>query len=58
MQKRFLRFVTGSDRVPVGGMAEMVRYTISIIKTFPYFISFCGTEFQNYSTQGSARVLT
>lgn len=24
MQKRFLRFVTGSDRVPVGGMAEMV----------------------------------
>ncbi|XP_046441617.1 probable E3 ubiquitin-protein ligase HECTD2 isoform X4 [Daphnia pulex] len=23
MQKRFLRFVTGTDRVPVGGMAEM-----------------------------------
>ena len=26
MQKRFLRFVTGSDRVPVGGMAEMVSF--------------------------------
>ena len=23
MQKRFLRFVSGTDRVPVGGMAEM-----------------------------------
>ena len=32
MQKRFLRFVTGTDRVPVGGMAEMVpAYLFAII---------------------------
>lgn len=30
MQKRFLRFVTGSDRVPVGGMAEMVNAFVEI----------------------------
>lgn len=42
MQKRFLRFVTGSDRVPVGGMAEMVVYIIqsslpyNLIKSFYY----------------------
>ena len=35
MQKRFLRFVTGSDRVPVGGMAEMVITTNTFLR-IPY----------------------
>ena len=34
MQKRFLRFVTGSDRVPVGGMAEM-SFKITRIRDRP-----------------------
>ena len=37
MQKRFLRFVTGSDRVPVGGMAEM-SFKITRLKDRPVFL--------------------
>jgi len=37
MQKRFLRFVTGSDRVPVGGMAEM-SFKITRLRDRPVFL--------------------
>ena len=37
MQKKFLRFVTGSDRVPVGGMAEM-SFKITRLRDRPTFL--------------------
>lgn len=37
MQKRFLRFVTGTDRVPVGGMAEM-SFKITRLRDRPVFL--------------------
>ena len=37
MQKRFLRFVTGSDRVPVGGMSEM-SFKITLLRDRPDYL--------------------
>ena len=37
MQKRFLRFVTGGDRVPVGGMSEM-NFKITRLRDRPVYL--------------------
>ena len=37
MQKRFLRFVTGGDRVPVGGMSEM-NFKITCLRDRPVYL--------------------
>ncbi|KAI9562370.1 hypothetical protein GHT06_013335 [Daphnia sinensis] len=44
MQKRFLRFVTGTDRVPVGGMAEM-SFKITRLRDRPAFLPSAHTCF-------------
>ena len=59
LQKKFLLFTTGSDRVPVGGMQEMtfkisklkVRFTTNTTTTMMMMTMFSGKD--EFSSRGS-----